>query len=254
MRLLLLALLFQIFLFTQLLATEEYPSWFLYPKNFSGIITGYKYNNSLAKKDAAINYCVFKSCVVYGTLEIFVDPSSTQWLKNSDYYYYYSPDSFEVAKRELVGVDSFFTNILNGDYIAAYFWKHKKTLPQEWLKVRELKIPEWISKTFWEDGDYAYGVGIFSSQRNENDAWKTAEEQAIFTILTNKAIGYYSIKVYTQEKNQKESSYQEISFIRLKYYLKNIEIVERFPDLEQQTFYVLVRIAKQNMISPMLKN
>lgn len=248
-----LTVLFFLFLLAgKLLAIDEYPSWFLYSQKFPGIIIGYSYGGFSAKTDAENMYCAFKSCVVNGTLEIFEDADQEQWLKNSDYYYYYSPDSLLKIQGKLVGIDSFMTNVLTGDYIAAYSFNKNDSLPKEWINVKTLQPPSWTTRTFWEEGGYVYGVGMFTSQKNENDAWKTAEEQAIFTILTNMAVGFHRIKILSSDQSGKESAFQEISFLRLKYVLKNIEILERFPDLTNKTFFVLVRIAKKNIISPML--
>ncbi|WP_456409224.1 hypothetical protein [Caldithrix abyssi] len=253
MRFVLISILGSLCYFSQLFAIEEYPSWFLYPKNYPGIIVGYSYGGHSARTDAENMYCAYKSCVVNGTLEIFEDTNESQWLKNSDYYYYYSPDSVLKIQGKLFGIDSFMTNILTGDYIAAYSFDQRDSLSKEWINARQLKAPPWVEKTFWEDERYAYGVGLFTSRRNENDAWKTAEEQAIFNILTNLAVGFHRIKILYKDQTDGESSFQEISFLRIKYYLKDIEIVERYPDLENQLFYVLVRIAKKNIISPMLR-
>ncbi len=242
-----------ILMVSQLLAIDEYPSWFLYPQKFPGIIIGYSYGGHSARTDAENMYCAYKSCVVNGTLEIFEDSDQGQWLKNSEYYYYYSPDSVLRIQGQLTGIDSFVTNVLTGDYIAAYSFNPQDSLPNEWIHVAKLSAPAWTSKTFWEDGTYVYGVGMFTAQRNENDAWKTAEEQAIFTILTNMAVGFHRIKVMYEAQASSESAFQEISFLRLKYYLKDIQILERYPDLQNKIFYVLVRIAKSNIVSPMLQ-
>lgn len=248
------SLIFLVFILGPLYAIDEYPIWFLYPNRFPGIIVGYSYNGLSAKTDAENMYCAYRSCVVNGTLEIFEDTDQDQWLKNSDYYYYYSPDSLLKIQGKLVGIDSFMTNVLTGDYIGAYSFNKEDSLPNEWLKVASLSAPEWAFKTFWEEEQFVYGVGMFSAKRNENDAWKTAEEQAIFTILTNMAVSYHRIKILNQDESGRQAAYQEISFLHLKYYLRNIEILERFPDIANKTFYVLARIAKKDIISPMLKN
>ncbi len=244
---------FALFLSGQLYAIDEYPAWFLYPSRFPGIVVGYSYGGYSAKSDAENMYCAYKSCVVNGTLEIFEDSDQSQWLKNSDYYYYYSPDSLLKIQGKLVGIDSFMTNVLTNDYIGAYSFDPADSLPNQWLGVTSLNAPDWVSRTFWEEEEFVYGVGMFSAQRNENDAWKTAEEQAIFTILTNMAVSYHRIKILSQEKSGQQSAFQEISFLHLKYYLRDIEILERFPDIENKIFYVLARIAKKNIVSPMLK-
>lgn len=243
-----------VFLSGELYAIEEYPAWFLYPQRFPGIVVGYSYGGFSAKKDAENMYCAYKSCVVNGTLEIFEDSDQDQWYKNSDYYYYYSPDSLLKVQGKLVGIDSFMTNVLTGDYIGAYSFGEVDSLPAEWLTAAKLEMPNWVSKTFWEDENYVYGVGEYTAKFNENDAWKTAEEQAIFTILTSVAVSYHHIKILTEDQSNKQTNIQQISFLHLKFYLKNIQILERFPDINNQIFYALARIAKKDIVSPMLKN
>ena len=89
----------------------------------------------------------------------------------------------------------------------------------------------------------------------ENDAWKTAEEQAIFTILTALAVNVYKIQITEKDTGigGETSSFDQISFIKLKFLLKNITVLERFPDRKNKLFYVLVRIPKNGIISPMLQ-
>ncbi|NOX88954.1 MAG: hypothetical protein GXO77_08005 [Calditrichaeota bacterium] len=236
----------------ELFAIERYPEWFLFPAKYPQVITGYSYGGNSAVYDAENMYCALKSCVVYGTLEIFDASDQSQWLKNSNYYYYFSPDSVEKIHGRLVSIDSFQTNILTGDYISAFMLDSAASVNSGWVNVDELTPPSWIDKIFWQDQQYSYGVGMYTSIGNENDAWKTAEEQAIFAILNNLAVGYYKLQFSMNETTYHPSMIEEISFIRLKYLLKNIQILERYPDVKNKLYYVLVRIPNRDIISPML--
>ncbi len=234
-------------------AVQRYPEWFLFPKNYPEIMTGYSYSGNSAEYDAENMYSAYRSCVVYGTLEIYAASGQSHWLKNSDYYYYFSPDSVKKIHGRLVRIDSFQTEILTGDYIEAFTLDSADTnFAAKWIDVKTLSPPDWISKTFWEDSNYYYGVGMYTSIGNENDAWKTAEEQAIFSILTSLAVEVFKLKIIDKESAAKSSSMEEISFIRLRYLIGRIQVLERFPDVQNRIFYVLVHIPKTDIHSPIL--
>jgi hypothetical protein len=96
---------------------------------------------------------------------------------------------------------------------------------------------------------------MYTALGRENDGWKTAEEQGIFTILNALAVEVHNLGVLAKRtvgKSHQESS-EQIKFINLKYHLKNISIMERFPDLENKLYYVLVRIPKKDVWSPMFR-
>ncbi len=240
---------------TQVFAIDRYPEWFLFPEKYPQIITGYSYSGNTAEFDAENMYCAYRSCVVYGTLEIYNDPDRNDWLKNSEYYYYFSPDSVEKIHGHLVKLDSFQTEIITGDYVEAFALSAPdSSLNSPWINVNDLPKPEWTDQTFWQDQTYYYGVGMYTSAGNENDAWKTAEEQGIFSILTNLAVGVFKLRLVDRELDESKSSMMEISFLNLRYFLNNIQILQRYPDIENQVFYVLVRIRKEDVHSPMLSN
>lgn len=232
---------------------DRYPEWFLFPQKYPKIITGYSYSGNTAEFDAENMYCAYQSCVVYGTLEIYQDPKNNEWLKNSDYYYYFSPDSVQKIQDHLVKLDSFATEIITGDYIAAFELPPvDSSFASSWIDVAELKKPEWLDKVFWQDQNYYFGVGVYTSTGNENDAWKTAEEQGIFSILTSLAVAVFKLRQLNQEAKEKDTSMMEISFLNLRYLLNNIKILERYPDNKNQIYYALVRISKMDVHSPML--
>lgn len=232
---------------------NRYPEWFLFPKKYPKVITGYSYSGNTAEFDAENMYCAYRSCVVYGTLEIYQDPQNNDWLKNSDYYYYFSPDSVRKIHGQLVELDSFATEIITGDYIAAFELPPvDSTFESPWIEVSTLPKPDWLDKAFWQDETYYYGVGLYTSTGNENDAWKTAEEQGIFTILTNLAVAVFKLRQTEQNADESSASMMEISFLNLRYLLNNIKILERYPDNEYQVYYTLVRIPKQDVHTPML--
>lgn len=236
-------------------ATEIYPQWFLYPKDYPGYITGYTYNGMPAITDAANMYCAFEECIVVGTLEVFEDGSSRDLLKNSNYFYYFSPDSVEAVSASLKPVDKIDVSAYSHDQIFLFTRDSVHDISAERIKAESLPVPEWKDRTFFERGPYYYGVGMYTAIGNENDAWKTAEEQAVFNILNALSIEVHKIQVVsrTSAVDRQSESLDQISFIKLKFLLKHIQIRERFPDRAHKLFYVLVRIPKNGIIAPQVK-
>ncbi len=234
-------------------ANELYPTWFLFPKNFPGLIVGYSFNFNSACEDALKRFVVYKSCIVEGQLELFEDESSTNWFKNSEYYYYFFEESLLYAKNNFKCIDSFITNVLLGDYIVACTNSEINFEQSTYLKTSDLRVPDWIDKNIWEEDNYYYSVGFYTSEKNENDAWMTAEEKAIFNLITNLAIKYYQLKVLKETEKREKIKFQKISFIKVKHYLRNISVLERYPDMLNKLVYVLIRINKNDIISPYFK-
>jgi len=236
-------------------ATNIYPEWFLYPQKYNHLVVGYSYNGMPAMVDAESMFCAFEECIVMGTLEVYENSSINDMLKNSDYYYYFSPGAVEKIRNRLFPVDRFDVNIMTHDYISAFSLDSAETCNAPRIKVENIARPDWLDKTFSSDNQYYYGVGLYTALGSENDAWKTAEEQAIFTILTNLAVQVHRVNVITRDTEIKsgESAVEQISFMKVKYLLRGIEVVERFPDRENKLYYVLLRIPVNGIKSPYLR-
>ena len=236
-------------------ATEVYPEWFLFPRLYPNIITGYTYNGMPADSDAANMFLAYRECIVVGTLEILEDETTNDMLKNSNYFYYFSADSVEHLRERLKPVDRFDVNMFTHDQIFAYTLNQAVDLNAPRIDSNTLPEPVWKDKNFYEDNLYYYGVGMYTAIGRENDAWKTTEEQAVFTILTALAVNVYKIQISENDggPGALTSSFDQISFIKLKFLLKNITVLERFPDRNNKLFYALVRIPKRGIISPMLR-
>lgn len=240
--------------YTTLQAGNVYADWFIHQNNYPGLVVGYSYGGATPEKDAESMYCAFRDCIVWGTLEIFNSEESSDLLKNSDYYYYYSPDALAKIQGHLKQVDIFQVNVFLNDYIAAFYADSAKEVSKKRLKPEEIPRPSWTGRTFWQDELNYYGVGMYTALGRENDGWKTAEEQGIFTILNALAVEVHNLDLLaaTSQGNSRQESSEQIKFINLKYHLRNISIMERYPDLENKLYYVLVRIPKQDVWSPMM--
>ena len=229
-----------------------YPEWFLSPYKYPDVITGYSYNGLSAREDAVHMLAAYSDCIVKGPLEIFDYPHSNDVLKNSNYYYWFSQESADSLRPYLLSLGRYDTDLLTRDYIEAFALDSLSLDSVPVLNVQEIKPPKWLNQTFFEGAEYYYGIGMYTSMGRDNDAWKTAEEQAVFAILTNLAVNVHNIKILAESEEPQEG-FTDISFLGLFFHLQNIEIVQRYPDNRSQLFYVLARIRKSNVRSPLLK-
>ncbi len=237
-----------LFLITEAGAIDRYPEWFLYPGRYQGLITGYSYRGIPAESVAENLYCAYQRCFAVGTLEIFDQEKNSRILKNSNYFYEYSPDSVEAIRGKLVEVDHFAVNMFTQDYISAFRCDSVQSDSWPILERKDLNTPTWVELSVFEDEIYYYGVGMYTSRGLENDAWQTAEEQSIFSILNYRLMKINQISMYQDGSQPVGDDYQKITIYEIRFLLENIQIMERYPDAPNQMFYVLSRIPKANLI------
>lgn len=231
---------------------RTYPEWFIHPQQYPNLYTGYSYNGTPAVTDAERTYCVYHECVVDGELQIYDLEAETDLLKSTDYYYNFSPDSLEKIKGRLKLVDGKMVTVFPAEYIELFALD---TIPDNFesksIDVLIMPRPGWIDKEFWQDSQYYYGVGEYTSTGNHNDAWKTAEERAIFTILSSLSLEVHKINIATQSET--DENMEIIRIFKVKYLLKNIKVLERYPDHVNKLFFALVRIPIIDVVSPLMK-
>ncbi len=229
-------------------ALKQYPEWFLYPQKYSDVVVGYSYRGMSSEAVAENIYCAYKKCFAVGTLEIFDLDGNHDLLKNSNYYYEFSKDSVKAVEGRLVEIDRFNVNVFSGDYISAFSFDDTIEVERNIIPVEDIARPAWIEKNFIENESYYYGIGMYTAIGLENDAWQTAEEQAIFNILNQIAVNYSKINVLYSDSWKDTDYSEEISVLEIRYALQNINIIERFPDRQNKLFYVLARIHKNDVI------
>lgn len=229
-------------------AIKQYPEWFLYPQKYSDIIVGYSYRGMPSEKVAENMYCAYKKCYAVGTLEIFDLDGNHDLLKNSNYYYEFSKDSVKKIEGRLIEIDRFSVNVFSGDYISAFSLDDTIEIEENIIPVDEIERPDWVDKSFIEDESSYYGIGMYTAIGLENDAWQTAEEQAIFNILNQVAVNFSQINVLYSDSWSDADYTEEISVLEIRYALQDIKIVERFPDRKNKLFYVLAKINKNDII------
>jgi hypothetical protein len=231
---------------------HTYPEWFIHPQQYPDYYMGYSFRGTQAVTDAEITYCVYHECVVDGELQIYDIESEQDLLKSSNYYYNYSPDSLQKIQGRLKLVDGKMVTVFPTEYIELFALD---SIPDDFqskeIDVYTLQKPAWTEKDVWQDNIYYYGVGEFTSRGSHNDAWKTAEEHAIFKILSAIAMGTYKINVNTQSETEEDM--EIIKIFKVKYLLRNIEILERYPDQENEVFMALARIPIKDIVSPMMR-
>jgi hypothetical protein len=237
-----------VFFISTLWGMDEFPEWFLFQGRYPDITVGFSYGSSSDMIDAERLYCAYKECYAYGTLYRYQDFDQ----KHSDYFYIFSPDSLAAIKGKLHQHGRYASNLILRQYIGAFSKKEDVQLPQTLIPIASLPKPNWATgRPFLQDENFYYGVGSYPFSGNQNDAWKTAEERAVFTIMTGLAVQFHSVTI--SEKSERGDSFEKVHAERLKYRLRNIQVMERYLDRNKAQALVLVRIAKGDLSSPMLK-
>jgi hypothetical protein len=223
-------------------ALEEYPEWFLYQHKYPEITVGFAYGSAPAVMDAEIRYTTYKDCFASGIIYWYKGFD----VKHSDYYYYSDPKVLKKLKGKLQPVDQIMSNAIKKQFIGAFVAQEDVKLPRKFIKAHELSCPKWVaSSQFYKEDGYYYGVGMYPLGSNENDAWMTAEERAIFNIMTGVEIQFHVVTIMS--KSDEGDDLEKVQAIKFKHHLSNIQVVERFPDTQKNVVYVKVRIPQNNV-------
>ena len=229
-----------------LLSQMSYPEWFLNPGRYPELVTGFSLHGHSTKEDAAIMYCLYKKCIIEGYLET-IEIKTRTFLKNSAYYYVYEKDCQEEMKGKLYHISGYCNDVITESIVSAFSTEKVLYLDTTRIDPTKYPLPGWTEMTSWKQDGYHYGVGIFTSRGNDNDAWKTSEEQAIFNILTSNAIEIYTLERFIDTND--DSNYLDYKRIYIDFKLKDIETLKRWPDQGNGYFYTLVRIKEENIVS-----
>ncbi|MDK2977141.1 MAG: hypothetical protein PWP06_1616 [Candidatus Marinimicrobia bacterium] len=227
----------------------KYPEWFVYPGKYPKLITGFARQGSSTLADAETTWCAYQSCIAFGTLYRYQDLDQV----DSDYYYHFSPDALKQIQGKLYPVKGSLSaiNLITNDYIEAFSLEKDMKLSTKFIDYNTLPPPSWIDKyPMYTDSRYYYGIGEYSCHYNKIDAWKKAEENAIFNIMTTLAVDFHTVMI--EAKSDSYDTMEKVQAMKVKYLLRNIQVMERWMDTEKNLVYVLVRIPRQDVISPML--
>ena len=220
----------------------DLPDWFLHPARYQGLITGYSNNGTGAEIDARIRYTTYADCIIRGCLEFFYANEQFDNYRNTDYYYYYNDSCAESLKDKILWRDGFYTNLIVMDSISAFVVDTAVHPSNLRLKKEEIQQPKWVDgPSNFSDNGLLYGVGEFTGEGNDNDAWKTAEDRAIFQILINYGARFGQITLIEESLNSK-GEYIKIQSIKLAHSLQGARIMERYPDFTNKIYYVLASV------------
>jgi len=237
------------FLFSSyIFALDSYPEWFLYPNRYPGTIVGYHQFGNKTNTNALRRHCVYKYSYLKGSQYIINNQDKT--LKK--YFYEYDPTCLENDKDRLNIIDYFNSSTLTRTRISLYSIDSLISVNRNYFDISLLEPPKWIDEMFWFDNEYYYAVGEFTSRGQINDAWETAEETAIYNLAACYAVNIGSVsKLYIDELG--EDFFEEVFREKFFHKLKNIEVLNRWPDKERGMYYVKIRIKKENIESPFRK-
>lgn len=225
----------------------DYPRWFLYPGRWPGLVIGFSYKGNPPVADAEVMYCVYKHCEVEGYLETYSD-NTFNYLRNARYHYLYPEKDLKWIEDKLQRQDRFILSVASEDYVDAMSLAPIHDLVKTKISPEAVPVPVWLMKTTWEEGDYYYGTGIFTSIGNPSECWKNSEEQAIYAILTSVCVEFFSLKRLENTNILAQSELKEYSRTDLKFHVSSIQTLERYPDTKQQLYYTLVRVRKSNVV------
>jgi hypothetical protein len=228
----------------------SYPDWFIYPRKYPDVVTGFARRGGATQSDAEITWCAYQSCVAYGTLYRYQDLDQV----DSDYYYNFSPDALKQIQGKLFPVKGTHSaiNLITQDFIEAFSNKKNVNVNTQRRDFSSLPRPNWVTRyPMYSESGYYYGIGEYTCRYNKIDAWKKSEENAIFNIMTGLAINFHTVMLET--KSDQQETMEKAQAIKVKYLLRNIQVMERWMDTHKDLVYVLVRIPHNDVISPLLK-
>jgi len=225
--------------------TQEWPAWFLYPQRYPALILGYGDFNHGARKSAEEMFRADSKTKLKGSVTYYFDNNNEDTGKITNLSS--ETDSSISIPAELFSFQKFYLNVLTGEYLEAFTPDTLHIDSTYYINSDEIAKPLWIAKEYYEDDNYFYGVGCFTSMGRVTDAWQTAEEQAVLAIIKSSYNSVFQIK--SSEKYDLRTTLDEkIIVSKFNCEFSDLKIMERYPDWKDKLYYVLVRIPKINLI------
>ena len=259
-----------------------YPHWFIFPSEYPNHVVGFSISGTPAINDAEIMYCLYESDTIKGTYYRYNQDDA----RISDYYHYYSPNCVKEIEGRLIFRSSYVLSTLTNSTIEIYTYppisevinnhgdnksvdnnqvtiidlinyrdKYQDpmfSLGKNYVDIKNLNMPNWIDKEYWTENDYYYSVGLYTSRGEKNDAWKTAEERAFINLISftgSLVISYTSLETSGNKKGQIKEYLEQATSNTFDHTIIDGQVMERWPDLQNNLYYVLVRAHKDNIKS-----
>ena len=226
---------------------EAYPNWFLFPEKFPEYVSGFSYSGNKSEVDAERMYCVYNKVLANGTYYRYNDYDG----RVSDYFFDFDSRCLNKVHGNLHQISTFMMNTFTSSEVSLFSLKPIENFEQEIIRIESIKDFDWINNDFWKDKIYFYQVGFYSSKGNDSDAWKTAEEHAMFNLTVNFSSTVGSVSILSQNTDVNKNVVEDLEkvvAIRIDdVIMQDIELLKRYPDNDNQMYYVLIRINKADI-------
>ena len=222
-------------------SAQSYPFWFLYPlkAGCGNIYTGYA-DNSIYPDSAAVR-AIRNGYVNFAQLQnVFIQGGQAFW--NTEYGMLWMGSSFNEsidssyinsASNILTPADTLYNNNLVAVALNAGDCSSINKTP---VNLKNMFNPVWTENLPAQDG-YIYASGVAPEYYYETSSWWEAEKNARSKLARN-----MDSKIQSVEKIGYDN--QTIVNEELCIHLRGIEVVERWRDLNEKIFYVLLRVPK----------
>lgn len=232
-------------LLLQFLCAQDYPRWFLFPKEIgcSKIVTVIAPPPTFYR-DSAIAFGFRMGCDLlarYSMMRIiggqaFWTTEAGDHSMGARYEQRYDTLLTEFYKTNMKVLDSYIdkqkTLVWVGDSACV-----RDESVRSLTTISAIRQPVWIEQ-IPEDNQYQYGVGFSQEFFYETSSWQTAEKNACMALARSVQVTLQSM----QKRDAREA--QNIQNEELDVTLANIEIQERWKDEKKKIYYVLARTKK----------
>jgi hypothetical protein len=219
---------------------QEYPGWFLHQGTVNCRIRSVGYAEHSPLKDSTISYALQNAAVNCAAFQfITAKGEQTFWGTEAGKYRMHSStqeviDEGEVKKaQDLLRVIDYVE--VDGCTIVLAV-DSKCTIPdiyKERVTLSQLNSPHWTEE-IPKIPDFMYAVGLAPKYYYQSSSWMEAEWMA----RRNLARSLHS-EVTAVQKSSREG--QSLELLTSDVLLQNVEVVERWLDIHEQLYYVLIR-------------
>ncbi|MEI6388585.1 MAG: hypothetical protein WCQ50_18370 [Spirochaetota bacterium] len=230
----------------------SYPAWFFHPPAGDSVAV-FARSDAEALDSGAVVLATYQQCRLEGDFQRFYSSTLRDESYNNTAYYYYPTDKDVAAWRKKVMVlSSWAIRLLSGEYVFLVGKGQELTAAEMApIAVASLSRPDWTRRGGFAKDGLVYGVGQFSIMGRSSDAWIKCEDNAVFSLVTTYSIQIGSItEVEKKEKNKvADDSMLKIDWVRLKYQLGGLRVLERWIDTSSDTCMVLVSAPESSIRS-----